>query len=197
MIAHMARRRNYELKKRAVAQEATRRRIVEAAVELHEKFGPAQTSVSAIAERAGVQRHTYYRHFPDERSLALACSGLHIERKPPPDPEPWAEIDDPVERLATGLDELYRYYAADERMLTSVTRDAELDPLVREIAKLRFGGPDDGDTRGARERLARAGTRAGRPRAAVHNVALTDTRQWPDSRAGRRHHGGCRRGSDG
>ena len=71
-------RRKYEMKKRAEAQEATRRRIVEAAVELHEKLGPAQTSVSAIAERAGVQRHTYYRHFPDERSLAMACSGLHI-----------------------------------------------------------------------------------------------------------------------
>ena len=134
-------KRKYEMKKRAEAQEETRRRIVEAAVELHEKLGPAQTSVSAIAERAGVQRHTYYRHFPDERSLAMACSGLHTERNPPPDPEPWAEIDDPVERLAIGLDELYGYYAGDERMLTNVTRDAELDPLMREIATLRFGGP--------------------------------------------------------
>jgi AcrR family transcriptional regulator len=134
-------KRKYEMKKRAEAQEATRRRIVEAAVELHEALGPAQTSISAIAERAGVQRHTYYRHFPDERSLAMACSGLHIERKPPPDPEPWAEIDEPVERLAIGLDELYRYYTSDERMLTSVLRDAEFDPLTREIATIRFGGP--------------------------------------------------------
>ena len=86
MIAQMARRRKYEMKKRAVAQEATRRRIVEAAVELHEQLGPAQTSVSAIAERAGVQRHTYYRHFPDERSLAMACSGSIPSASPRPTP---------------------------------------------------------------------------------------------------------------
>jgi AcrR family transcriptional regulator len=135
----MARKRKYELKKRAEAQEETRRRIVEAAVELHETLGPAQTSISAIAERAGVQRHTYYRHFPDDRSLVMACSGLYSERNPLPDPELWAGIEDPVERIATGLDELYAYYAGNEAMLANVTRDAELDPLVREAAVLRFG----------------------------------------------------------
>ena len=132
-------KRKYEMKKRAEAQQATRRRIVEAAVDLHETLGPAHTSVSAIAERAGVQRHTYYRHFPDERSLVMACSGLYSERNPMPDPEPWVEIEDPVERLATGLDELYAFYAGNEAMLSNVTRDAELDPLVREAAGLRFG----------------------------------------------------------
>jgi AcrR family transcriptional regulator len=132
-------KRKYQMKKRAEAQEATRRRIVEAAVELHEALGPAQTSISAIAERAGVQRHTYYRHFPDERSLVMACSGLYEERNPMPDYELWAEIEDPLERLATGLDDLYTYYGANEPMLSSVTRDAELDPLVREIVEMRFG----------------------------------------------------------
>ena len=87
--------RKYELKKRAERQEETRRRIVEAAVDLHGTIGPARTSVSAIAERAGVQRHTYYRHFPDERTLGMACSGLHFERNPLPDPEPWREIERP------------------------------------------------------------------------------------------------------
>src|SRR5215218_8885872 len=71
----LAMARKYQLKKRAERQEETRRRIVEATVDLHQTVGPARSSVSAIAERAGVQRHTYYRHFPDERSLYLACSG--------------------------------------------------------------------------------------------------------------------------
>jgi AcrR family transcriptional regulator len=131
--------RKYEMKRRAEAQEQTRRRIVEAAVELHGTIGPARTSVSAIAERAGVQRHTYYRHFPDERALFMACSGLDTERNPMPDPQPWASIADPVERLRTALDELYRYYAANEPMLSNVTRDAEVHPLTREVAALRVG----------------------------------------------------------
>ena len=67
--------RTYRLKRRAERQDETRHRIVEAAVALHTTVGPARTTVSAIAERAGVQRHTFYRHFPDERSLGLACSG--------------------------------------------------------------------------------------------------------------------------
>ncbi len=139
MITHMTRRRKYEMKKRAEAQEETRRRIVEAAIELHATVGPARTTVSAIAERAGVQRHTYYRHFPDERSLIMACSGLYTERNPLPDPEPWAAIDDPLERLAAALDQLYAYYAANEPMLSNVTRDAEVHPITREVTALRTG----------------------------------------------------------
>ena len=80
--------RTYTLRRRAEQQAETRRRIVEAAVDLHGSVGPASTTFSMIAERAGVQRHTLYAHFPDERSLLLACSGLAHERDPLPDPEP-------------------------------------------------------------------------------------------------------------
>ena len=78
--ARAAKRRGYRLGKRAEKQAETRRRIVEAAVELHGTLGPARTTISEIAERAGVQRHTFYAHFPDDRSLFLACSGLAMER---------------------------------------------------------------------------------------------------------------------
>jgi AcrR family transcriptional regulator len=131
--------RKYELRKRAERQEETRRRIVEAAIELHSTVGPARTSVSAIADRAGVQRHTYYRHFPDERSLGLACSGLYVERNPMPDPGPWRAIPDPEKRLRRGLGEIYEYYERNEPMLSNVTRDADVDPLTAELASMRFG----------------------------------------------------------
>src|SRR5215468_3236214 len=81
--------RTYTLKRRAEQQADTRRRIVEAAVELHGSVGPARTTVSMVAERAGVQRHTFYAHFPDERSLLTACSGLSLERDPLPDAKSW------------------------------------------------------------------------------------------------------------
>lgn len=132
-------RRKYELKRRAERQDETRRRIVEAAIELHSTVGPANTTVSAVAERAGVQRHTYYRHFPDERSLGLACSRLAMERDPPPDPDSWREIADPLARLHLALTELYDYFARNERLLANVLRDAEVHPLTAEIISLRMG----------------------------------------------------------
>ena len=94
--------RPYVMKRRAERQAETRRRIVEAAVELHGSVGPARTNTSMVAERAGVQRHTLYAHFPDERSLYLACSGLMAERDPLPDSEPWRGIADRRERPISG-----------------------------------------------------------------------------------------------
>jgi AcrR family transcriptional regulator len=133
--------RKYEMRKRAERVEETKRRIVEAAIELHEKVGPARTSLSSIAERAGVERQTYYRHFPDERSLLSACAGLFVERNPPPDPDPLREIEDPDRRLRRGLGEIYAYYEANEPMLASVIRDAEVHEVTREAVGQRIGPP--------------------------------------------------------
>src|SRR4051812_21825913 len=88
-------KRTYTKKARAEAEEATRLRITQSAVELHGTVGPARTSISAVAERAGVRRSTVYRHFPDEAALFDACSTHWSERNPPPDPGPWSELRDP------------------------------------------------------------------------------------------------------
>ncbi len=84
--------RPYTLKRRAERQDETRRRIVDAAIELHQTIGPTATTISEIAQRAGVGRVTVYRHFPDEPTLARACSGQYFERHPAPDPEEWRSI---------------------------------------------------------------------------------------------------------
>ena len=106
--------------------EDTRRRIAEAAVELHGTLGPARTTVSAVAERAGVQRHTVYRHFPTEHELYTACSGLFDRRHPWPGVDAWAAIEDPRERLRIGLNQMYGYYADTAHMWTRVLRDRDL-----------------------------------------------------------------------
>ena len=131
--------RSYTLKRRAEQQAETRLRIVEAAVELHGQFGPALTTLSMVAERAGVQRHTLYAHFPDERSLFMACSGLALERDPLPDASAWRAIADRRERLRTALAALYAWYGRNADLLGCVLRDAEFHPLTREISELRFG----------------------------------------------------------
>lgn len=130
--------RTYTLRKRAEQQAETRRRIVEAAIDLHGSVGPANTTFSMIAERAGVQRHTLYAHFPDERSLSLACSGLHYERQPLPDAAAWRAIVDTRERLTAGLRAIYDWYERNEMLAACVLRDAEIHPLTQEIMQLRF-----------------------------------------------------------
>jgi AcrR family transcriptional regulator len=130
--------RRYQLRKRADAMEATRLRITEAAMELHGTVGPARTTMSAVAERAGVQRQTVYRHFADEHALLAACSGHFAAQHPPPDVAGWRAIEDPAERLQLALDELYAWYEITEAMWTNVFRDETLVAAVGEaVAPLR------------------------------------------------------------
>lgn len=133
--------RRYEQRRRAAQQEETRLRIVEAAVELHGIAGPARTTMSAVAERAGVQRNTLYRHFPDERSLLDACSGLHAQQHPLPSAGDWTAIEDPVARARHGLGQLYAYWEANEAMVANVLRDAEVHEATREVSERGWGPP--------------------------------------------------------
>lgn len=133
--------RTYVKSRRAEQEAETRQRIVEAAVGLHGTVGPAQTTISMIAERAGVQRHTVYAHFPDERSLLMACSGLHLEREPLPLPGSWADLSGAEARLTAALTALYAWFARNEDMLAAVLRDAERHALLREISNMRFAVP--------------------------------------------------------
>jgi AcrR family transcriptional regulator len=119
-------RGKYELKKRAERQEETRLRIARATLELHEILGPALTTRSAIAERAGVTRPTVYSHFPDDLTLGKACSSLELSDNPLPDPRPWQEIADPERRMRVALGELYAYFRRRERLWTNILRDQEM-----------------------------------------------------------------------
>jgi AcrR family transcriptional regulator len=152
--------RPYRLRKRADAMGETRRRITEAAVDLHGSVGPARTTITAIAERAGVQRQTVYRHFPTEADLFAACSQQHYEGDPWPDPERWRAIADPAERLAAALDELYAYYERNEELWTNVLRDETLVDSLAPALTPFWAFLDDG----AGALAARWGARGGRRR---------------------------------
>ncbi|GAA1058535.1 hypothetical protein GCM10017608_35650 [Agromyces luteolus] len=167
--------RRYEQRARAEQQEHTRRRIVEAALELHRTVGPGESSFSAVAERAGVQRSTLYRHFPDDRALFLACSGLHVDEHPFPDAAPWRAIASPRSRAEAALAEVYAYWAEHESLIANVLRDGERDPVLHEVNELRMGGP----MALARDVLVEAWPERARTRELLAAAALAvDFRTW-------------------
>jgi len=131
--------RPYRMTRRLGAVEETRSRIAAATFELHATIGPAKTTISAVAERAGVQRHTVYHHFPDLTTLFRACvdHGIRVTRMP--EAAPWLAISDPTARLRTGLTELYAYYRANARLLGNIYRDM---PMFADV-----GGTEQFDER--------------------------------------------------
>jgi AcrR family transcriptional regulator len=124
--------RTYRKRRRAESEAQTRLRITESAVHLHGTVGPARTSMSAVAEHAGVQRSTLYRHFPDEAALFEACSAHWAAANPPPDLAAWAAIREPDERLCDALTDLYGYYQRTAPMLENLVRDEQVSDVVRE-----------------------------------------------------------------
>jgi len=147
-------RRPYRLRARAEGMDRTRERITRAAIELHGTIGPAATTMSAVADKAGVTRATLYRHFANEDALFSACSADWLAANPRPDLARWAAIDDPAERLQTALDELYAYNRSTEAMRANLLRDIDLLPApiaagisafpiaMRDV--LAVGWPSDG-----------------------------------------------------
>jgi AcrR family transcriptional regulator len=153
-------KRPYRMKKRAEAEEATRRRITESAVHLHGTVGPAHTTISALAEHAGVRRSTVYRHFPDEASLFAACTAHWMAENPVPDIGAWAATEDPDERLRVALEALYPYYRRTAGMMENLVRDEPVSELVRENFAAYHGYIDV-----SREALMRGRGSRGRARA--------------------------------
>ena len=162
--------RRYQLGKRAETMEATRRRITVAAVELHGTLGPARTTMTAVAERAGVQRQTVYRHFANEEELFAACSAHFAARHPWPDAGRWRAIADPAERLRIALDELYAWYETTEAVWTNVLRDETLVAAVGPALEPLRAYLDDAARALAAGWGARGGRRAMLVAAARHAV---------------------------
>ena len=165
-------KRPYRMKRRAELEELTRRRITESAVHLHGTVGPAHTTISALAEHAGVRRSTVYRHFPDEASLFAACTAHWMAENPVPDIGAWAAIEDPDERLRAALDALYPYYRRTAAMMENLVRDEPVSELVRENFAAYHGYVDVSREALMRGRRSRGRTRT-RERAAIgHALAF-------------------------
>jgi AcrR family transcriptional regulator len=166
-------KRRYRQTRRAEATAETTRRIVDAAIHLHTTVGPAQTTISAIAERAGVERLTVYRHFPREDELFRACVTHGWERFPPPDHRAWAGIDDPEQRLRAALTELYAYYSGVGDALLVIVHDFPRVPTLAALNAPYLAKWDE-----MRDVLVRGWKRRGRGRltlvaAIAHSLELS------------------------
>jgi AcrR family transcriptional regulator len=140
----MTKKRPYRLGRRAEQQAQTRQRIIDAAVELHATVGPAATSISAVAESAGVQRHTVYAHFPDEESLFTACSAHWSSLHPFPDAVRWTAIADPRRRLRAALGEIYAWYDEVEDAFARFARDDHVYPPFWDARRAHMNEIADG-----------------------------------------------------
>ncbi len=162
--------REYRKRKRAESEAETRERITEATMHLHEAVGPAKTTVSAIAEEAGVQRATVYRHFPEEADLINACGAHWSSLNPPPDPSAWVTIEDPDARLRTALAEIYDWFDRTETMMVRILRDRDLVPALD-----RSMSPMDAYFEATANVLVRGRPRRKRVRAAIGHALEFET----------------------
>lgn len=128
----MDKKRPYRKQVRAAGEAETRLRIVEATMQLHEEVGPRETSISAIAARAGVQRLTVYRHFPDETAVFQACTSHWLTLNPPPDPATWQSGADARQRLDAAVRAFHAYYRGTQAMWRKAYRDVADVPALRE-----------------------------------------------------------------
>ncbi len=120
--------------KRAEAVNETRRQITEAAVRLHTTIGPSETSISGVAEEAGVTRLTVYRHFADIDVLFAACRAHFRAENPIPDPAAWSGVGGLEPRARAGLTAMYGWFADHAEPLFPLYRDMTAMPRITQEA---------------------------------------------------------------
>ena len=111
-------------------EPGARERLVVAAVDLFTEQGYDATTVAQIAERAGVTKSTFFRHFPDKRELLVAgqetLSRLLAEgiAEAPRDASPLEAVAAGLERASTAMSPIARELAP--RLKAAVAASAEL-----------------------------------------------------------------------
>ena len=111
-------------------EPGARERLVVAAVDLFTEQGYDATTVAQIAERAGVTKSTFFRHFPDKRELLVAgqetLSRLLIEgiAEAPGNASPLEAVAAGLERAASAMGSMNRELAP--RLKAAVAASAEL-----------------------------------------------------------------------
>ena len=115
--------------RRAELVDQTRLEITAATARLHTSIGPANTTIAAIADEAGVTRLTVYRHFPDLEALFVACRAHWRSENPPPDSSTWSATPGLETRVRRALTAHYGWYRDHAEELFPIYRDMTTAPL--------------------------------------------------------------------
>lgn len=127
---------------REQAVEATRNRIVDAAIKLHARRGVMATNWEEIAAEARVSTATVYRHFPSLDELIPACARTAFEagaRLPTPEEASaaFARLLDARRRIEHLVRESCRCYELGAGWLTAARRDAKTVPALERAVRLQ------------------------------------------------------------
>src|SRR5438067_796176 len=112
-------------------------RLVVAALELFEEWGYENTTVVEIAERAGLTKSTFFRHFPDKREVLFgggAMTGLLVDGIAAA-----PAGAGPLEAVAHALDVIGRQAFTPDRRAFGARRQAVIaaNPELREREALK------------------------------------------------------------
>jgi AcrR family transcriptional regulator len=125
--------RRYRPDRRLAARDETRRRIVQATVDLHAEHGVTGTSYAMIARRADVAIPTVYNHFPTRPDLITACTGHVAALAPPPGPQLLQDLPDAEARLRALARGLFAYYRYAERWLRWAQHEVAFVPELADF----------------------------------------------------------------
>lgn len=141
-------------------QPDARVRLVESALELFEAQGYDGTSVIEIAERAGLTKTTFFRHFPDKREVLFAGQELHCQLLAEAIRDAPAAAT-PLEAVGAALDALAAF-TPRERHTFCVRLHAVIDAhsTLRERAALKREGYSEAITEALRARSVPEATAA-------------------------------------
>jgi len=138
--------RSYALGKRAVQRADTRRRIIDAAVELYQEHGVTGTTMLDVARRADVAPGTVANHFGSAEALATEATAKILADLRLPSPELFGGVDGLEVRIRLLVRELAAFYDRGETWYRVMQREPtgaeawadaearyylELDTLVR------------------------------------------------------------------
>lgn len=138
--------RKYDLGRREAQQADTRRRIVDAALELYQEQGVAATTMLDVARRADVAPGTVANHFGSAAGLAAVATDRVLSDLHVPTPDMFDGVDGLSDRIGLLVRELAAFMDRSETWWKVTQREpagaqvwadaearyyAELDTLVR------------------------------------------------------------------
>lgn len=170
----MVTRRRYRLGRRGEAATATRQRIVEATLAVHDEQGISGTSVRDIAERAAVAPSTVLHHFPQMGDLIRACGALSEQLMPMPDEAVLVGASGTFERVARMARAMFEWWdgmgPGFDHLRVDRRRLPEVDAWMNDLARRHRA-------------LATAALRAAHDRRRDLLVALTGADAWTTLRS--------------